>query len=92
MPCNCLSFSCSSFRVLSKLRLVTACVKISNGCNEIRDQIRLSLVMFCGVAFPRDVMDEIWDLIESVSESFSTYLCDIASTYSSDHLYFSCVK
>ena len=23
--------------------------------------------------FPRDVLDEIWDLIESVSEEFSTY-------------------
>ena len=23
--------------------------------------------------FPRDVLDEIWDLIESVSESFRTY-------------------
>ena len=33
----------------------------------------LSLVMslmasFCAVLFPRDVLDEIWDLIESVSE------------------------
>ena len=38
----------------------------------------LSLVMsmmesFCAVLFPRDVLDEIWDLIESVSEGFSTY-------------------
>ena len=24
--------------------------------------------------FPRDVLDEIWDLIESVSEGFPTYL------------------
>ena len=23
---------------------------------------------------PRDVLDEIWDLIESVSEGFTTYL------------------
>ena len=23
--------------------------------------------------FPRDVLDEIWDLIESVSEGFPTY-------------------
>ena len=35
----------------------------------------LSLVMslmvsFCAVLFPRDVLDEIWDLIESVSEGF----------------------
>ena len=25
--------------------------------------------------FPLDVLDEIWDLIESVSEGFLTYLC-----------------
>ena len=24
---------------------------------------------------PRDVLDEIWDLIESVSEGFPTYFC-----------------
>ena len=24
--------------------------------------------------FPRDVLDEMWDLIESVSESFPTYV------------------
>ena len=40
----------------------------------------LSLVMsfiasFCAVLFPRDVLDEIWDLIESVSEGFPTYSC-----------------
>ena len=38
----------------------------------------LSLVMslvasFCAVLSPRDVLDEIWDLIESVSEGFLTY-------------------
>ena len=38
----------------------------------------LSLVMslmasFCAVLFPRDVLDEIWDLTESVSEDFPTY-------------------
>ena len=27
--------------------------------------------------FPRDVLDEIWDLIESVSEGFPTYSCSI---------------
>ena len=26
--------------------------------------------------FPPDVLDEIWDLIESVSEGFPTYSCD----------------
>ena len=25
--------------------------------------------------FPQDVLDEIWDLIESVSEGFPTYSC-----------------
>ena len=29
--------------------------------------------VFDGVFFPLDVMDEIWDLIESVSEVFPTY-------------------
>ena len=38
----------------------------------------LSLVMslmasFCASFFPRDVLDEIWDLIESVSEGFPSY-------------------
>ena len=27
--------------------------------------------------FPRDVLDEIWDLVESVSEEFPTYFCSI---------------
>ena len=31
------------------------------------------MVTFCAVLFPRDVLDEIWDLIESVSEGFPTY-------------------
>ena len=38
----------------------------------------LSLVVslmasFCAVLFPLDVLDEIWDSIESVSEGFLTY-------------------
>ena len=28
---------------------------------------------FCAVLFPLDVLDEIWDVIESVSEGFLTY-------------------
>ena len=32
------------------------------------------MVSFCAVLFPRDVLDEIWDLIESVSEGFSYLL------------------
>ena len=31
------------------------------------------MVSFCVSLFPREVMDEIWDLIESVSEGFPTY-------------------
>ena len=31
------------------------------------------LASFCAVIHPYDVLDEIWDLIESVSESFPTY-------------------
>ena len=30
-------------------------------------------VSFCAVLFPRDVLDEILNLIESVSEGFPTY-------------------
>ena len=38
----------------------------------------LSLVVslmasFCAVFYPLDVLDEIWDVIESVSEGFFTY-------------------
>ena len=29
--------------------------------------------VFCAVLFPLDVLDGIWDLIESVSEGFLTY-------------------
>ena len=28
---------------------------------------------FCAVFFPLDVLDEIWDVIESVSDGFHTY-------------------
>ena len=31
------------------------------------------MVSFCAVFFPRDVLDEILDLTESVSEGFPTY-------------------
>ena len=37
----------------------------------------VSLVAFFVLSFfPRDVLDEIWDLNESVSESFPTYSCE----------------
>ena len=40
----------------------------------------LSLVMYLMVSFvqffsPQDVLDEIWDFIESVSEDFPAYIC-----------------
>ena len=40
----------------------------------------VSLVMslmasFCAVHFPLDVLDEIWDLIASVSDGFPIYFC-----------------
>ena len=31
------------------------------------------MASFCAVPFKRGVLDEIWDLIESVSEAFPTY-------------------
>ena len=42
----------------------------------------LSLVMslsasFYAVLFPADVLDEIWNLIESLSEGFLTYFCQL---------------
>ena len=33
------------------------------------------VVFFVLSLFPRDVMDEIWDLTESVSDGFPTYFC-----------------
>ena len=33
------------------------------------------MASFCAVLFPLDVLDEIWDLIESVSKGFLTYFC-----------------
>ena len=32
------------------------------------------MASFCAVLFPRDVLDEIGDLIESVSEGFPSYV------------------
>ena len=31
------------------------------------------MAFFCAVLFPLDVLDEIWDVTESVSEGFLTY-------------------
>ena len=31
------------------------------------------MVSFCAVLFPLEVLDEIWDVIESVSKEFLTY-------------------
>ena len=35
------------------------------------------MVPFCAAFFPRDALDEIWDLIESVFEGFPKYSYDI---------------
>ena len=36
----------------------------------------MSLMVFFVLSFfPQDVLDEIWDLIKSVSEGFPTYSC-----------------
>ena len=36
------------------------------------------MVSFCAVFFPRGVLDEILNLIESVSEGFPSYFCTCA--------------
>ena len=36
-------------------------------------QVKSWMASFCAVFVPPDVLDETWDLIESVSESFFTY-------------------
>ena len=38
-------------------------------------------------SFPRDVLDEIWDLIGSISEGFHTYFCSSASIRSCFKMY-----
>ena len=40
--------------------------------------------------FPLDVLDEIWDLIESVSEGFLTYFCIYCSGISITYLNWAC--
>ena len=40
------------------------------------------MACFCAVLFPLDVLDEIWDLVESVSEGFPTYSSDSSSSSS----------
>ena len=39
------------------------------------------MASFCAVLFPLDVLDEIWDVIESVSESFLTYFLTPSNYY-----------
>ena len=41
--------------------------------------------VFFAVLFPLDVLDEIWDLIESVSEGFLTYSCIRQNNFYSGH-------
>ena len=38
--------------------------------------------------FQQDVLDEIWDVIESVSEEFLTYPCFIQVDDKRDHFHF----
>ena len=44
------------------------------------------MASFCAVLFPLDVLDEIWDLIESVSEGFLTYFSMLLIYAVSDRL------
>ena len=44
--------------------------------------MRLFLLSF----FPLYVLDEVWDVIESVSEGFLTYTFIIGSCYPGDHI------
>ena len=47
---------------------------MGNSCSPAWLSLVMSLMAsFCAVVFPRDVLDEIWDLIDSVSEGFPTY-------------------
>ena len=39
------------------------------------------IVSFCAVIFPRDVLDEILNLIESGSEGFPTYSLEILAPW-----------
>ena len=39
------------------------------------------MASFCAVLFPLDVLDEIWDLIESVSKGFPTYSSNAGAFY-----------
>ena len=34
------------------------------------------MAFFCAVLFPLDGLDEVWDVIESVSEGFLIYSCN----------------
>ena len=46
-----------------------------------RPLVMSMMVSFCAVIFPRDVLDGIWDLIESVSEGFPTFSFISKDTY-----------
>ena len=41
--------------------------------NSCSPGFRWWCLSFCAVIFPLDVLDEIWDVIESVSEGYLTY-------------------
>ena len=80
---------CSELFSYAAIQLDCTCsfvIELLNGANEICHLYEkqlftwLSLVVsliasFVLFFFPLDVLDEIWDLIESVSEGFLTYSC-----------------
>ena len=53
----------------------------SPGCLSLVVSLIASFVLSF---FPLDVLDEIWDLIESVSEGFLTYSCSLKTILSTD--------
>ena len=49
---------------------------MGNSCSSGCRWWRLCWRLFMLSVFPLDVLDEIWDLIESVSVGFLTYSCN----------------
>ena len=45
---------------------------MGNSCSPVAGGVFDGVLLCCPFS-PRDVLDEIWDLIESVSEGFPTY-------------------
>ena len=62
---------------LIRFARVSSHVDDFNSCPSSWLSLMMSLMasFLCCPFFPRNVLDEIWDSIESVSEGFPTYLC-----------------